>query len=104
MKRSEELKQLAVQEDNDLKAMGHLTKALREKRDENFEDRWLGRLQVHPEITYLQHIPSQVKYTIVIKEKGTFDLYPKANKLLERAKNKWHKPGLRYLLKILKIR
>ena len=45
MSTSEELKVLASQEENDLKAMGLLNKALRESRSEKFSDKYLIQLK-----------------------------------------------------------
>ena len=44
MSKSEELKKLVQQEDNDLKYMGIMKKAIREERNEEFYANWLSEL------------------------------------------------------------
>ena len=98
MEKSKEYEQLAAEEDNDLKAMGHLNKALREKRSERFDAEWLAKFGEHYDIT---HSISKGCYTLTVEKHGTIDYYPKVNKILIRAKNKWIKPGLRWMIKNL---
>lgn len=93
MKRSEELKKQASQEDNDIKAYGLLTQALREKRSEKFIDGWLEPLKLRYEI-----VENNYKYTITTQDYGILDYFPKANKLLIRKNNKWVKPGLKWII------
>jgi len=98
MKVSEKLKQKGNAEENDLKAMGIYTKALREGRSERFEDKWLEKLE--KKVTMISK--TETKYTFSC-EQGIIDFFPKANKLLIRKRNKWVKPGLKYIItKILK--
>lgn len=95
MKKSEQYKELASQEDNDLIAMGHMNKALREERTERFEENWLEKLSEKCDVT--QRI-LQGCHTFTIEPYGTIDYYPKANKLLIRKDNKWIKPGLKWIV------
>jgi hypothetical protein len=103
MKKSDELRDQANREDNDLKAMGLYNKSLREGRLERFEDTHLTQLL---RAGYdVAHIEEQGKYTIDtdIQETkyGLVDYYPKANKILIRKQNKWIKPGLKWIIKNL---
>ena len=99
MSTSEELKVLASQEENDLKAMGLLNKALRESRSEKFSDKNLIQLK---EKGY-EVIEDNGKYTIKTDVFGIVDFFPKANKLLIRKQNKWIKPGLKWLINNLML-
>ena len=103
MKKSEELKLEGNQEDNDLKAMGLYNKSLREKRHENFEDKWLDRISSCELIEYIKYHETMLRYTINIKNFGLVDYFPKKNNLLIRKDNKWKKPGLQWLVKKLNL-
>lgn len=97
MKKSEQLEQEAHAEENDLKALGIYNKALREKRLERFET-YLSDLEKRGyEIVEDNH-----KYTIDTDTQeikfGIIDYFPKANKVLIRKKNKWVKPGLKWII------
>ena len=100
MKKSEELKQQADAEDNDLKYMGLMNKSLREHRSEKFQQHLLKLEQAGYDIILDNH-----KYTIDTNTQeikhGVIDYFPKANKLLIRKTNKWIKPGLPWILKHL---
>jgi hypothetical protein len=93
MKKSEELRLISSQEDNDIKAFGLLTKALRESRSEKFVDGWLEPLSMRYDVKEDNH-----KYTITTQDYGVLDYFPKANKLLIRKENKWVKPGLKWII------
>jgi hypothetical protein len=102
MKKSEQLKQDAAQEDNDLKAIGMLNKSLREGRLERFEDDYLPKLVKWYDVV---HQPDHHKYTIdtdtQTNKYGIIDFFPKANKVLIKRTNKWIKPGLDWINKKL---
>lgn len=101
MKDSDYLRDKAAKEKNDLKAMGLLNKALREKRNEKFEDTWLPEFEKYYEVEKR----SNGSYTIEDKKYGKIDFFPKANKILIRSKNTWKKPGLKWLInKLIKPR
>lgn len=96
MRKSEELRKKAEQEDNDLKALGIYTKVIREERSERFE-KYLPQLQEKYDVR--EDIAD--KFTIETEKFGTVDFFPKANKILIRKRNKWIKPGLRWIRKNL---
>jgi hypothetical protein len=98
MNKSEELKLKASQEENDIKAFGILTKALRESRSEKFIDGWLKPLSMRYDVIENNH-----KYTITTQKYGILDYFPKANKLLIRRDNKWVKPGLQWIINKLMV-
>lgn len=93
MKKSEELKVQASQEENDLIAFGIYAKAIREGRSEKFEEHYLPALK----IKYPVESRINGSYTITTQDFGILDYFPKANKLLIREKNKWIKPGLKWI-------
>lgn len=95
MKESEKLRELSSMEENDIKAFGILCKALREKRSEKFAEDWLEPLQM----IYPVELRKNGSYSITTQKYGILDYWPKANKLLMRSKNKWIKPGLRWMIK-----
>ena len=94
MRKSEKLRIEAQQEDNDLAALGKLTKALREERNEKFEDSWLPKLEAKTEV---EKRPNG-SYSFNSKY-GIIDFFPKANKLLIRKTGKWKKPGLQFIVR-----
>jgi hypothetical protein len=99
MKKSEEIKEKANSEENDLKAMGLYNKALREKRSEKFEDYWLEKLKEKTQVTFREN----GSYTFD-SHLGIIDFFPKANNLLIRKTGKWKKPGLKFIIqKILNL-
>ena len=102
MKKSEELRQQGHAEDNDLKALGLYNKSLREGRHERFTE---GTLPMLLKNGYEVSYDDNGKYTIDTDSQeemyGIVDFFPKANKLLIRKKNKWIKPGNKWLLKNL---
>jgi len=97
MKKSKALELEASMEENDLKALGILCKALRESRSEKFVDGWLKPLEMRYPVVYRNN----GSYSISTFKYGIIDYFPKANNLLIRKKNKWKKPGLRWIIKNL---
>ena len=98
MKKSEQLRKEAEQEENDLVAMGIYNKVLREERLERFENYIDKLLRAGFDVT---EIAGQGKFTIKPTDFGTIDYFPKANKVLIRKDNQWIKGGLRWLIKNL---
>lgn len=97
MSKSEELKKLAQQEDNDLKYMGIMKKAIREERNEEFYANWLSELYNSDKVISIKELPIQGKIEINTDEFGIVDFFPKANKVLRRNINKWVHPGLKWI-------
>lgn len=95
-KNSEILREQMSTEDNDIKALALSTKIIREERSERFEDIWLERLQKKCNVI---HDSDKGKYTFEFDKYGIIDFYPKSNNLLIRKLNKWHKPGLNWIIK-----
>lgn len=95
MKKSEQLRQEAESEKNDLKALGIYTKVLKEKRAERFESYKEKLIQAGYDIT---EYVSQGKFTIEPTNFGIVDYYPKSNKILIRKQNKWIERGLRWII------
>lgn len=94
MKKSEQLELEAHQAESDSSALGIFTKAMREKRAENFEEFWLEKLQRD----YKCEEVSEGKFTIYDTKFGTLDFFPKVNKVLIRKQAKWKKPGLKWMV------
>ena len=86
------------EEMHDLAVLKEHTKALRTKRKENFESRWLGKLKKQTKVTKR----SNGSYTFNSKY-GIIDFYPKANKLLIRKQSKWVQPALKFIISNNKI-
>ncbi|MBK5202160.1 MAG: hypothetical protein JJE45_00360 [Prolixibacteraceae bacterium] len=101
MKKSEQLHLDAQSADNDYESLRLHTKALREKRAETFEDRWLQVLLEKVNVTYDDKTG---KYTMKHKRLGTLDFYPKKNRILIRAENKWYNRGLQWLIKNFELK
>ena len=100
-KESDKWRKAAQQADNDLSALGYLTKELRAKRSEKFEDKYydllLGTVGTIHSINDGQH------YIFEYPPYGKMTFYPKANKLHIHRSNKWIKPGLNWIInKIIK--
>lgn len=93
MSKSEDLIKKSQEEDNDLKALGLMTKAIREKRQERFEDILELLNQKYDIITR-----ENGSYSIFTDKFGILDYFPKANNLLMRKNSKWIKPGLKWIL------
>lgn len=100
MKKSETIRKLYDEEENDLIALGIGKTLIREERIERFEDNWLPKIKevLGTEIKYDEQFH---KYTFKMQTLGTVDFYPKANKMLIRNQNKWKKPALKYIIKLL---
>lgn len=90
---SQQYKHLSSLEDNNIKSFSLLCKALRESRSERFIDDYLPILSKVYSIKEDNH-----KYTISTENYGVLDYFPKVNKLLIRKKNKWIKPGLKWII------
>lgn len=102
MNRVEQIRQQLADEENDIIALGLENKLLREQRLEKFEQRWLPEIELHLGEKAIVYDSKKSCYTMVIpKTKVKVDFYPMANKVLIRHKNKWVKPGLRWLIKEL---
>lgn len=99
MKKSEELLKQSSEEDNDLKALGLQTKAIRERRNENFEENWLEKIKNSENVLNFNTIADG--YRLTAKVYGMLSFYPKSNKVLIHSQNKWIKPGLQWLIKNL---
>ena len=95
MKQSEILTKQAQEEENDFRALGLHTKALREARLEKFDD-YIMLLQ-QKECIIVPFNGSKVIIDTQTKH-GIIDYFPKANKLLIRKSNKWVQPGLKWIV------
>lgn len=99
MKKSEQAQKAFLEEDNDIKSLGHFTKMLREKRHENFSDSYLIVLNEKFKVEFDE---ASFKYTVHTGDKfGIIDYFPKVNKVLIRKQNKWVKPGLKWIVQKL---
>lgn len=100
MKKSEKLKQIAQQEDNDLVSMGIMKKSFREARLEKWDERgYTARLEA---LNYTVIPFDGAKVSIdTNKDYGIVDFYPKANRLLIRNTNKWRSYGFVWIQKFL---
>lgn len=99
MKKSEQLRKESMSEENDFRAMAISTKALREDRAEKFAEDWWPKIK---SVTNPIECNDD-KYSFEMPDIGRVDFYPKANKLLIRKKNKWVKPGLRFIIRKLNL-
>jgi len=99
MKKSEQLKLDAQEEENDIKSFGIMCKSLREQRFEKFDEVFLTRLKEK----YTVENDGSSKFTIYTKDFGILDYFPKANKILIRKENRWKKPGLKWIVNNLLI-
>lgn len=100
MKKSEIYHQRAEEADHVLQSLGLHAKAIREERKERFEEEWLPKLMKQEVVVTYYALPAS-KYEICFMSNGkqeTVDYFPKANKVLIRSKNKWIKPGLRWIV------
>jgi hypothetical protein len=99
MNKSEQLRKEAGEVESDSKALGLLTKALREQRNEKFDEKWLSIFKEQFGDKFLW-IEKMYCYRIMHENGIDYtDYYPKANKIFIRHLNKWIKPGLQYLVK-----
>lgn len=100
MKESEKITTQANQEENDLKALGLYTKAMREERMERFQEHFVPRLKEKLGDKFWQTDQYSYGFYWKIGEcEYTFTFYPKANRLLLHQSNKWIKPGLGWIVK-----
>jgi hypothetical protein len=95
MKKSEELRIQAAQEESDFKSLSLHSKALREEKKENFKDKWLPLLLERTNVTFDDKTG---KYTFFHKRLGMIDFFPKANRILIRRENKWYGRGLHWII------
>jgi hypothetical protein len=96
MKKSEELKIKAQQEENDFAYLSKMTKSMREARLERFEDGYAEKLESNNCIV----IPFNGQKIVIdtqTNKYGVIDYFPKANKILIRKDNKWVLQGLRWI-------
>ena len=93
MKESEKLMIKSQQEDNDFKSLSLSIKSLRESRSEKFIEDYLPTLKTKFTIETKDY-----SYSITTLDFGIVDYFPKSNKLLIRNKNKWIKPGLKWII------
>lgn len=101
MKKSEELRVEAQSSEKDYESLRLHHKADREERAETFEDKWLQVLLEKVNVTYDDKTG---KYTMKHKRLGTLDFYPKSNRILIRAGNKWYIRGLQWLIKNFELK
>lgn len=100
MKKSEELKIEAQQEENDLVYLGKMKKVFREERLEKFEAKWIDKLKSKG---YEVENVSDGKFLIRTTTKyGNVEYFPKANrifvKLHAKQNNKgWYSKGLNWI-------
>lgn len=96
---SADMKREADMEENDLKAFGMYTKAMREERSERFVKSWLPKFQA---IKNCMVVYDEKRYCFVIDFIGIptifLEYYPKANKVFNLTTKKWIKPGLKWLI------
>jgi hypothetical protein len=93
MIKSEKLMIESQQEDNDFKSLSLKLKSLRESRSEKFIEEYLLILKNKFTIETKDY-----SYSITTLDFGIIDYFPKSNKLLIRNKNKWIKPGLKWII------
>lgn len=96
MKKSEELWKESQQAESDFKSLTLGEKAIREGRNERFEEEWLEKLRDKLGMT-MTYIDSMHCWRIFF-DKDKIDFYPKANKIFIYGKNTWVKPGLKWLI------
>ena len=101
MKKSEELRIEAQSAEKDYESLRLYHKADREAHAETFEDKWLQVLLEKVNVTYDDKTG---KYTMKHKRLGTLDFYPKSNRILIRAGNKWYIRGLQWLIKNFELK
>lgn len=96
MKKSEELRIEAQQEESDFSYMAKMNKSIREARLERFEDVYAEKLEAKNCIV-IPFNGSKVVIDTQTEKFGIIDYYPKANKILIRKQNKWITQGLRWI-------
>ena len=96
MKKSEELRIEAQQEESDFSYMSKMNKSMREARLERFEDGYAEKLEANNCIV----IPFNGSKVVIDTQTSKYcvlDYFPKANKILIRKDNKWITQGLRWI-------
>lgn len=93
IKKSDILFNEARKEENDFKAIALTAKAIRERRMELFESKWLEIVSKQFKV----ELRPNGSYSINTQLWGILDYYPKSDKLLIRKENKWKKQGLNFL-------
>ena len=96
MKKSEELKIEAQQEESDFSYMAKMNKSMREARLERFEDGYTEKLE-SKNCILIPFNGSKVVIDTQTSKYGILDYFPKANKILIRKDNKWITQGLRWI-------
>jgi hypothetical protein len=96
MKKSEELKIEAKQEESDFSYMAKMNKSMREARLERFEDGYTEKLE-SKNCVVIPFNGSKVVIDTQTSNYGILDYFPKANKILIRKDNKWIAQGLRWI-------
>lgn len=96
MKKSEQIRIEAREQESDLAYLGKMTKVLREERAENFEEKWYDKLLVI--FGTITSWDDGTRYTFATQRHGEMTFYPKANKVLIHKSGLWKKPGLKWLI------
>jgi len=98
MKESDRIKKEMMEDnsDNDYRDVNYLRKIERAERKEKFEDKWLQALLQKTNVLYEART---ARYEMFHPRLGTLYFYPKANRILIRAENKWYSRGLQWLIK-----
>jgi hypothetical protein len=100
MKESERLAIKAEHEDNDLKAMGLISKSYRALKKERFQEEWLPLIQQKTAILY-----DEKKYCYLIDlPLEQVEFYPGKNTMFCKSTKQWKKPALHVILTELQIR
>jgi hypothetical protein len=102
MKKSEELRIKAGQEESDVKAFGILKKAEREENEEYFVTNYLGLLKQRVGTIYQD--PLQRNYLFETEKYGRVVFYPKKDRIHLCKENKWISSGLQWLIKNFELR
>jgi len=98
MKKSEELKKQASQEENDFRAMSLYNKSLRETRFEKFHELDIQGQLERKGCIVVPFNGSKVVIDTQTEKWGVIDYFPKANRILVRKGNNWHSAGLRWII------
>lgn len=97
MKRSVQLLIKQSEQSNDLVALGIGRQVIRESRKERFEEDWLATFQDKLGKENIAYSAKKGCWTITVNLE-IYEFYPKANKVFAKKKNKWIKPGLKWLI------
>ena len=85
---------MSSEEHNDY-GLRHTRRSLREERDKKFAE-WLPTLK--EKCISIEYNEKQWCYFIEHSKYGMIKFFPKANKVFQIRKEKWIKPGLRWLV------